>query len=159
MRHYPDRDLSFFEVKTKQGPSSTIKHRFETPYGSNALGDKEKLLVSTHTSLPASLLQPQTWTRFHRLTLVGLHINERVTVDVGLELGDEDHPIRLRGAAIIEVKQSPFCVRTPVMDALRRAKMRPGSSSKYCAAIALSNRDVRRNRLLPMLRTMERLAR
>jgi hypothetical protein len=41
------------------------------------------------------------------------------------------------------------------MDALRRAGVRPGRISKYCAAMTALHAEIRHNRLRPQFRTME----
>ena len=101
---------------------------------------------------------PQVWTEFRRVALLGLHTNERITVD--LDIGVRAGPwCRSMGAvAILEVKQWPHCRDTPILEALRAVHRRPTGISKYCSAIALTCPGVRRNRLLPALRGMERAA-
>jgi len=63
----------------------------------------------------------------------------------------------LDDVAIVEVKQSPYCVRTPIMRALRSRRMRPGSMSKYMASLAVHRDDLKINRLRPVLRHLDRL--
>lgn len=159
VRHYMDRDVTFLEVKTRQNELLTIKHRFERSFGDNALDPEAIGFLEQHCRLPAGALVPQAWTNFHRLTLIGLVTNERVTMDVDLQLVRGDNCCELRGVVIAEVKQSPFCARTPVMTVLRDVGLRPASASKYCTAIALTSADVTHiNRLLPSLRAVERMA-
>jgi hypothetical protein len=77
---------------------------------------------------------------------------------VDLTVIGSDQLVRSFGElAVIEVKQSPFCVRTPVMRALQGARLRPRSMSKYSAGLALMRPELRRNRLLPNLRALERM--
>jgi hypothetical protein len=156
IRHYPDRRLSFFELKTKQSELLTDKHRIAIPYLQDTLpAPAHELLVARFPSL-AGRLEPQLWTNFRRLTLIGLHTNERVTIDTGLQVGEPGALADIAHVAIVEVKQSPFCTRTPVMAALRGARLHPASASKYCTALAFTRRDLRFNRLLPALRVIER---
>ena len=58
------------------------------------------------------------------------------------------------GMAVIEIKQARFRRDTPAMRRLRDSGFRPSWSSKYCAAIASTRPEVRRNRLLPGLRRL-----
>ena len=159
VRHYPDRQVSFLEVKTKKNDLLTIKHRLERPFGDSSLDRDAHEFLSAHCRLSPGSLRRQAWTNFHRLTLIGLHTNERVTIDLDLQLVRQDIDRTLNKLVIAEVKQSLFCARTPVMRALRGLGLRPASASKYCTAIALASRErIRTNRLLPSLRAVERMA-
>ena len=157
IRHYPDRPSSFLEVKTRISELQTVKARLEHPVGDSALAPDDVAFVHAHTRfLPE--LQPRVWTAFRRLTLLGLHTNERVTVDVDLLVTAPERTEGLPNTAVVEVKQSPFRRRTKVLLALRAAGWRHGFASKYCTAIALTHPDVPRGRLVPGLRVLERMA-
>lgn len=159
VRHYPDRELSFLEVKTKKNELLTIKQRLERPFGECGFDREAVAFLEKHCRLRPGSLAPQAWTNFHRLTLIGLNTNERVTLDLDLQLVRGDTQKVLRGVVVAEVKQSPFSARTPVMLAMRSVGLRPASASKYCAAIALTpGGPTRVNRLLPSLRAVERMA-
>lgn len=157
IRHYPDRRVSFLEVKTKRSESLTDKRRIARPYGDHRLGPGDRRFLAEACELPLEELRPMVWTNFGRISLVGLHTVERVTIDVGLTVVNENGSESLDGVAIMEVKQSPFCAHTPVMSALREEGQRPASASKYCIGVALTQDGVRLNRLLPTLRAVERL--
>lgn len=161
IRHYPDRQCTYLEIKTKSVDEVTHKHRRRRPYGDSTLDTEGRQFAEKHTGLPGSALDAQVWTNFRRVTLIGLEIDERVTIDIDLDLHvatAPDAPVSLGNLAIVEVKQSPFSARTPAMLALRAAGLRPGSASKYCAGIAFTRPGLRVNRLLPTLRAMERYA-
>jgi hypothetical protein len=151
IRHYPDRDLTFLEVKTKKNELVTDKKRRPLPYGTEELTADDLEFLRGRIGGMAEILEPQVWIGFRRATLIGLHTQERVTIDLDLDVA------ALGGLAILEVKQSPFCVRTPVMMAIAEAGHREGSVSKYIAALATSRPDLRQNRLLPDLRSLARM--
>ena len=151
VRHYPDRSLTFLEVKTKRNEVVTDKKRRPLPYGTEDLTAEDLEFLRGRIGGMAEVLEPQVWIGFRRATLIGLHTRERVTIDVDLDVA------ALGGIAIVEVKQSPFCVRTPVMQAVSAAGHREGSVSKYIAALATSRPDLRHNRLLPDLRSLARM--
>lgn len=160
IRHYPDRRLSFLEVKSKQRANTTNKFRLDWPYGNSVLGPEGRAFVEAHTDLPSHLLWPKVWISFSRLTLLGPEDAERITIDVDLELGRTPRQRQpVRGVAFVEVKQRSYHVDTPIMRALRAHKLRAGSASKYCLAIAHTHPRVRLNRLRPYLREIERLQR
>lgn len=158
LRHYPDRQLSFFEIKTKKSEVITQKVRVDVAYGVDVLTDRALELVRTHGSFLAGPLEPQLWTNFRRLTLVGTSTDERVTIDIAVRVGPAGSLVDLEHVAIAEVKQDGLRGRTPVMSVLRAAGLRPASASKYCTAIALTREGVRLNRLLPALRSIRRIA-
>ncbi len=157
VRHYPDRALSFLELKTRRSDIVTLKRRLQRPYGDCALGPGDLAFLSDHSSLPVGELIPQVWTNFRRFTLLGLDANERVTVDIDLEVVRTDRRAHLEGAAVLEVKQAQLCRTTPVMAALHAAHARPTSFSKYCTALVLTREGVRQAGLRPALRAIERV--
>jgi hypothetical protein len=155
-RHYPDRGVSFLEVKCKSNRDRTEKERRPHPYGDATLSDEEVAWALGITGWPGRALLPQAWTRFQRITLVGLDANERVTVDLDLTLEMPPLARRLHGVAVVEVKQPHLDPRSPAMLALRSAGARRQSVSKYAVAIGMLASGVRKNRLLPTLREIER---
>jgi len=158
IRHYPDRQVSYLEVKTKRTEAITDKHRMPIGFGQQALGAIELAFLREHVGELAEQLQPTLAIRYRRLSLIGLHTQERVTIDLELEVGGSPQVAeRLGQLAVIEVKQSPFCPRTPVMRALREARVRERPLSKYVVALALARPDVPHNRLLPDLHAFERI--
>jgi hypothetical protein len=154
-RHYPDRELTFLEVKCKQASGVTSKQRMVRPHGDETYGPAERAFVSEHCRLPADELVPAATIAFKRLTLVGRSTEERITIDLDLE--DRQAGFRLDGLCVLEVKQRHFRRSTPIMRALRAHRIRPASMSKYCTAVALTRPGVRRNRLAAMLRKIERM--
>jgi hypothetical protein len=157
IRHYPNRRLSLLEVKTRQSELETLKMSRETPYGADEIGQEDAAFVASRIGIGRPVV-PQAWTTFRRVTLLGLHDNERVTLDLELRL-ERGHLTRaLDGVAILEVKQWPFSRSTPVQRALRQAGLRPGWASKYCLAIASTRTGVPVNAFLPGLRLLERMS-
>ncbi len=158
IRQYPDRGLGFLELKTRRSEHVTEKHRIAIAHDQEQLAGAEHAFLREHVGF-ADALAPQLWIDYHRITLVGLATEERVTIDLDLEiapLGGAYHP--LGGFAVVEVKQVALDTRTPVMRVLAAAGLRETSSSKYSVAVARLRPDVRMNRLLPTLRTLERLS-
>jgi hypothetical protein len=157
IRHYPDRHVSYFEIKTKKSDLITQKVRIDVPHGDDTLPDRAVDLVRAHGSFVTGSLEPQLWTNFRRLTLIGLETDERMTIDLELRVGRADALEELEGVAIAEVKQAAFGTHTPVMRVLRDAGLRPTSASKYCTAIALTRQGLALNRLLPALRVIRKV--
>lgn len=154
IRHYPERGRSFLDVKTRINDVRTIKTRLERPYGDDTLSPVDLAFVHAHTG-PNGCLLPQVWTDFRRVTLVGVHTNERVTFDLELCFKMGERVRSVPDVAIVEVKQAPFDRRTPAMMALRSAGWWPQSLSKYCTAIACLRPGVRLGGLGCGVRTLE----
>jgi len=158
IRQYPDRSSAFLELKTRKTETITEKHRVAIGQAQVYLGQAERAFLRERISF-ADAVRPQLWIDYHRITLVGVETDERVTVDLDIDVGKLDGTRQSLGAfAVIEVKQAALWGHSPVMRVLAAAGLRPASSSKYSAAVALLRPDVRMNRLLPGLRALERIA-
>jgi hypothetical protein len=158
IRHYPDRQVSYLEVKSRVSDLVTDKRRLALPFGTETLGPREHAFLRQRVGTAADALAPLLWIDYSRISLIGLHTHERVTIDVDLGFRTlAGGPESLAGLAIVEVKQSPFCARTPIMLALADSGLREGSLSKYCVAVTAVTPQIRRNRLLPDLRAIERI--
>jgi hypothetical protein len=158
IRHYPERTLSFLEIKTKVSEAMTDQLRQPLAFGEERLGPAERAHLAQLVNLDVETLHPVMRIDFRRLSLVGLDTAERVTIDCELVATDLDGHRAWSGGdrVVVEVKQSPFCVRTPVMRALHAGHFREQAMSKYTIATALIRPELPRNRLLPDLRAIER---
>ncbi|MGC3997715.1 MAG: VTC domain-containing protein [Anaeromyxobacter sp.] len=154
IRHYPDRRVSFLEVKRKQHRALTDKVRHPHPFGEDQLAAAEASWALERAGWSGDLA-PQARTTFRRITLVGLATDERITVDLDLRLALGTATAALAGLAVVEVKQSRLDHASPAVRALRAAAAQRLSVSKYAVAMALLSSQ-RRNRFLP---TLHRLAR
>src|SRR5688572_27414743 len=150
IRHYPDRAISYLEIKSKRSELVTHKHRIKVPYRSEALGDEQITFLRGHLGGLADSLRPELRINYRRIGLLGLRTDERVTIDLELDFVDLDDRIhRLGDVAIVEVKQSAASRCSPITRRLAAAGLREQSLSKYTTAIAMTHAGVRRNRLLP----------
>jgi len=158
IRHYLDRELSYLEVKRKTNHNVTIKVRRKRDFLANSINGDEQSFLQDRTPCDPSCIVPQVWTNFHRITLVGLSIRERLTVDLGLAF-EAFHKIHgMQGLAVIEIKQPRFWARSPAMLALRARGIRPSGMSKYCTAQATLFPGLRCNRFHPFLRNIRRMS-
>ncbi len=158
IRHYPDRALSYLELKTKRNDVITDKRRLAIPFQHEALDAERVAFLRAHIALPVEALAPAMRVGFRRISLIGLRTAERVTLDLDLEATLVDGGRQAFGdLVVIEVKQAPFCVRTPVMRAIAAAGLRERSMSKYTIATALLRPELRQNRLLPDVRAIGRM--
>ncbi len=154
IRHYPDRGLSFLEVKNKRSEELTEKHRLALPYGEESLNARALEFLRTHVELSVGELRPCLRVDFRRVGLVGVNIQERVTVDLDIEAERGGTRRRFGDWVVFEIKQPRFSMRTPIAQAVRAERLRPSSLSKYAVATALLRPELPRNRLLFELRTL-----
>lgn len=157
VRHHLDRQLSFLEIKRKDSDIHTTKARLVRPFGDSGLDAEATLFIEQHSPLPASRLLPQVAIAFRRVTLVGTTVNERLTIDLDLEVRNDSRRQRFPELAIAEIKQARYSNRTPVVAALRALGVREWSVSKYCLA-TVTLAGVRSNTFKPVLRAVEQLS-
>jgi hypothetical protein len=153
IRHYPDRQVSFLEVKLRRGDGLITKARRPRTYGDNELSPEDRRFAQTQCAAHHDLV-PQVWIDYQRITLLGLTADERVTIDFDLRVTRGSRSGGLRGVAVVEVKQPRIDRGTASMAALRTSGCRIGWASKYCAGIVLTSPEIRANRLLEGLRAL-----
>ncbi len=136
IRHHVDRERSFLEIKCKTNAEKTEKARRDRPFRDVILTDDDRAFIRRHSGLPADTLTAAVWTNFRRATFVGVHTNERITVDVALSFmkdGCQEEGVTF---GIIELKQPRIMHNTPAARLIRSLGVREQSVSKYCAGVA-----------------------
>lgn len=164
IRHYDDRQLSYLEVKRRRSVAHTDKSRTEIPFGQDTLDDSAARFLDAHSVLRSDSLRPVLWIAFRRIMLVGIQRNERCSFDVGLSMTSPCNSQKSNGLSqlvFVEIKQLRFDVQAPVIRTLHEAGFRPRSASKYALGMMMmSDRStLRANRLLPDLRSLQRMCR
>jgi len=157
IRHYLDRELSYLEVKEKTRANDTRKFRRLIGYDQESLDSEELDFLDLNMPIPARDLVPTLRTSFERITLLGKRNVERVTVDLDLSFESVRSRANFPEAVIVEVKQEHFQPRSPIMMALRAARIFPVSVSKYCTAAALLLPEVRMNGYMETVRALGRI--
>ena len=153
IRHYPDRRVSFLEIKLRRGEHDTCKIRRERDFGSNTLDRSDRAFLHAHCGHGDDLV-PQAWIVYRRITLIDQPSTERVTIDTHLEMWRTAGHRQVRDVVVVEVKQPRLDRQSRAMRAMREAGWRPGWASKYCAGIVLTTPDIRANRLLGRMRPL-----
>jgi hypothetical protein len=146
-RVYEDSGQARWEVKLKDGRGMTVKHALQLP--AEADGDltpqmqtflADVLRRDYQLRAPAELATTLS-VGYRRSTLTQLGKENRMTVDTDLRMTSSSGHAMLRpDLALVETK-SPSG-RSAADHALRAAGARPSSVSKYCAGMALLDRDL-----------------
>ena len=133
-RKYVDSDLTFLEIKQKNGKGETNKSRIKIPNFELDFSTTSKKFISETTG-QAFDLQPSLWNNFKRITLVSLKDNERATIDIDLTYSMNDAEKRYENMVVVEVKQHRFDRKSMLVKTLKKYKYNPYSISKYCIGI------------------------
>ena len=160
VRTYLDSDLTFLEVKTKNNHGRTKKKRIsvETPETESLVkaGGDDFLQGLTRVATPD--IRPTVQNRFQRITLVNVDKTERLTIDfnVGFHNFETDTDATTGDLVIIELKRDGN-VYSPILDILRRLRIKPSGFSKYCIGSVLTNSHLKQNLFKPKLVRIKRL--
>ncbi|MGB5554114.1 MAG: polyphosphate polymerase domain-containing protein [Flavobacteriaceae bacterium] len=144
-RSYIDADLSFIEVKKKDGKGNT--HKFRKPINDF----KPELSVTTKQFLQDTLPMENSLlvtlkNGFKRITLVNVSAKERVTIDLDLKFNAKEGKKAFDHLAIIEVKQERLNRNSPMIRVLKGLGTHPERISKYCLGMASLYEELKYNR-------------
>ncbi len=172
IRSYVDSGHNFLEIKTKNNHKRTKKRRvlvegFDPMHPQYDLifdGDRpEGEAVCTdfmhqYLGYDPRTLHEQLENRFDRITLVNKQKTERLTIDSNLRFHNltTGCDTSFDGIVIIELKRDGLAY-SPILEMLRRLRIKPMGFSKYCMGSALTNDRLRVNRFLPRLHQIDKL--
>lgn len=163
-RTYGAGSESVLEVKLRDARGRTTKVRLAEPHGTTngglepaSLTSVESVLAAAKIDAPLEPLVPSLTTEYTRTTLANVDLQERLTIDVGLEVaragGGGAGPVRLGTSyAIVESKSSQ--VGSATRRHLRAAGAFPHRVSKYCVGLATTRPDVVAPQWRPALRRL-----
>ncbi len=157
-RRYLHTAQSFVELKQKRSSGYTIKQRITTPHMLTHWSQDLNAFVARYLGSNLPRLDPQLWNSFSRMTLVNRYAQERVTIDLGLRVGNTEALLALPNLAVVEVKQAGVERSSAMMQQLKAAGVRPHGFSKYCVGVAMLYPHIKHNRFKPHLRLVERIA-
>jgi hypothetical protein len=143
-RKYVDSNLTFLEIKQKNGKGETKKSRikikdFETKLSKSS---QDFIFQVTKENL---VLKPSLWNSFNRITLASLEDEERVTIDLKLTYSMDNKEKNYENLVVIEVKQSRFDRRSAIVQVLKKFNYNPYSISKYCIGVTHLYPDLKYN--------------
>ncbi|WP_439131072.1 polyphosphate polymerase domain-containing protein [Polaribacter sp.] len=143
-RKYVDSDLTFLEIKKKNGKGETNKFRIQIDDFETELSDSSKEFITEITEENYNLTT-SLWNSFNRITLVNLKDNERVTIDLNLTYTVNDKEKKYNNIVVVELKQSRFDRKSAVVKALKNIGHNPYSISKYCIGVANLYQHLKQN--------------
>lgn len=156
-RHYVDTGDVFFEVKYKVAGLRTDKVRRHQDAVCKTLEPQHIALIKGYEQAKLEL-QPQLWTNFHRITLAGIDVAERVTIDLNLSFDDFKQEKKMDNLVICEMKQDKASLHSPLINALRQEKIAAVSISKYAVGTAFLKQDIiKTNAFKPTFLKLKRL--
>lgn len=160
VRRYEGSDTPpFIEVKSKNNKGRCRKKRVEMDNGT-APADYGAFL-ERHTAYEASALEPRIENHFYRITLVNKAMTERVTIDTDLEFHNltNDNRVSMNHIAVIEWKRDGRSDKSELGAILRDLRIRPTGFSKYCIGMAVTDPDLKQNRLKKKIRRIDKISR
>ena len=171
IRSYVDAGLNFLEVKTKNNHGRTKKKRiameqFDALHPrydihferQNAEYEAYDAFIRRWLKYDPTTLTSQLENRFDRITLVNKGKTERLTIDLNLRFHNitTDGSRSMGDIVIIELKRDGN-QPSPILGRLLDLRIHPHGFSKYCIGSALTNDALRRNRIKPRLRSIEKI--
>ncbi len=159
VRTYMDSDDTFLEIKTKNNHGRTKKKRVAVPSqqitGEN--GNEEFLQERVHLSLAD--IHPTVRNQFHRITLVNYGKTERLTIDYDVHFHNMEtgRDANVGPLVIVELKRDGN-VFSPVLDILRRLRIKPSGFSKYCIGSVMTNKSLKQNNFMERMVLFDKLA-
>ena len=165
VRSYVNAGLNFLEVKTKNNHGRTKKKRIEAlnfdPENHSIFNVQSSLFsdfLQTYLKYPQQSLVRQVENRFDRITLVNKAKTERLTIDTNLRFHNisTNNYRFMEELVVIELKRDGL-QPSPILPLLTKLRIHPHGFSKYCIGSALTNADLRRNRIKPRLHSVEKI--
>ena len=160
IRRYESSGICFLEVKRKNNKGRTDKKRMQVNV---RMPDLDLYIYRTFllqkSRYGSRKLIPQLSNSFNRITLVNNAMTERLTIDLNLRFYNEQTNIKtdMGPLVIIEVKRDGQTY-SPVLDMLKQLRIHQSGFSKYCIGMALTNPQLKHNRLKERLHYVAKLS-
>jgi len=146
IRQYLDSQEFFVEVKFKNNKGRTRKKRIQVD-GYDALYQPEtSSFVESVCPYKTQALKPNLNTAFERITLVNVNTQERITLDLNLDLHNSSKRAVIPYLVIAEVKREFVSTTDGFGKILRDNRIRSKRISKYCTGTNLLFPELKHNR-------------
>ena len=150
---------AFLEIKDKNNKGRTSKKRVGLEEGLPLAAYAD--FIAENSEYREENLQPKIENRFNRLTLANPDWTERITIDTDLCFHNPvtEKDLSLQPVGIIEWKRDALAARSELAYRLHELRVSPGRFSKYIMGMALTDQTLRRNRIKPRIRNLEKIIR
>ena len=150
VRTYVSSGLTFLEIKNK--------NRIRIESIETMKEDGGELFLRQHAWYDQSKLLPLLENSFRRITLVNKRMTERLTIDteVAFRCLQSGQTASLNDIVIIELKRDGR-TPSPIKEVLRKLHVQSSGFSKYCIGSALTSVNLKKNRLKPKLRMLDKV--
>ena len=155
-RKYVESDLNFFEVKHKNNKGRTVKTRVKKKTSTGEITGNAEQLLSEKTGMQSEHLEPKLFVNYTRITLVNRAEEERLTIDLDLEVKNETSSFSFDGLVIVEAKMSKI-MNTPFVKLLKEKHIRQGGMSKYCMAVSKLIPGIKSNNFKEKLLSVDKI--
>lgn len=147
----------FVEIKTKNNKGRTKKKRVEMDLGPEINLYNE--FINEHSHYRSEGLIPHIENHFYRITLVNREMTERITIDTNIEFHNltTGRKVSLPNVGIIEWKRDGRNNKSRLDTILKELRIHQSGFSKYCIGMAVTNPDLRQNRIKKRLRMVNRI--
>jgi hypothetical protein len=155
-RRYVDSGgLSFFEIKFKNNKGRTLKKRVNVKEINSSISGNAEEFLKKVTPFDAAMFEPKLWANYSRMTFVNKFSQERLTMDVNLQIVKTDSSklsVKFPGMVIAEAKQDKMNHASPFIRFVRQQNIREGGISKYCFGVFTLHDQVKKNNSKPAVR-------
>jgi len=155
-RKYVESDLNFFEVKHKNNKGRTLKTRVKKKAGGSEITGSAQALLTEKTGMQSEHLEPKLFVNYTRITLVNRFEEERLTIDLDLQVKNNHSEYNFDGLVIVEAKMSKIQI-TPFVKLLKERHIRQGGISKYCMAVSKLVPGMKSNNFKEKLLTVDKI--
>jgi VTC domain len=149
-RKYDENGPCYLEIKLKSNRGRTIKERKKVPLIEKVLSENSIEYIQKNSEIRVDL-EAKVWSFFKRITLVGIHYKERLTLDFELAFGAGNKIESLSNIAIAELKQDNYNRNSPFAQMMKSSFVRPKSMSKYCIGSILIHKEIKQNNFKELL--------
>ena len=158
VRTYVSSGLTFLEIKNKNNKGRTDKKRIRIESIETMKEDGGDLFLRQHAWYDQSKLLPLLENSFRRITLVNKRMTGRLTIDteVAFRCLQSGQTASLNDIVIIELKRDGR-TPSPLKEVLRKLHVQSSGFSKYCIGSALTSANLKKNRLKPKLRMLDKV--
>lgn len=157
-RSYVDSNTHFLEVKLKNNKGRTIKDRIRIDRIKEQFDGtcaQHEFLYHT-TGYDSTQFCPQFWVNYHRITLVSLRDKERCTIDLNMQIVNQNHTADFSYLVILELKQEKAS-SSPICTMMKEMQVREGGLSKYCLGVISHYPEIKKNNFKRKIKTLSKL--